>query len=54
MIKEETYLTPEVKVFTISLESVLLSGSVLRTLGVLEANESTGENITYTSPVNPW
>ncbi len=48
------YQKPEANAVNICLEGALLSGSVLKTLGVLEANESTGENITFTSPVDPW
>ncbi len=51
---QNLYQKPEVNAVNICLEGALLSGSVLKTLGALEANESTGENITYTSPVDPW
>ena len=51
---KKQYQKPEVNAFSICLEGALLSGSTIKTLGLLDANESTGENITFTSPVDPW
>ena len=51
---QKQYQKPEMDSVSVHFEGALLSGSILMTLGALEANESTGENITYTSPVDPW